>query len=84
MLGSTVKVPAEIAARKAPVGKSVTVAGGDTLWRLAHVHLGRGTAWKCLMEANPALGAPERLQVGQRILLPAGNACVAGVVKMAN
>ena len=84
MLGSTVKVPAEIAARKAPVGKSVTVAEGDSLWRLARVHLGRGTAWKCLLEANPELGAPERLQVGQRILLPAGNACVAGVVKMAN
>ncbi|HKM83470.1 MAG TPA: LysM peptidoglycan-binding domain-containing protein [Candidatus Acidoferrum sp.] len=83
LLGSTVVVPAEVAGRGTPVAKSVTVQKGDTLWRLARVHLGRGAAWKCLMAANPELGEPERLRIGQKVLLPAegtGRACVAGVV----
>jgi nucleoid-associated protein YgaU len=80
LLGSTVRVPAEVVARKAPAKKSVKVARGDTLWKLAREHLGRGTAWKCLAEANPELGAPERLRIGQRIMLPADGACLAGVV----
>jgi nucleoid-associated protein YgaU len=85
--GSTVLVPAEVVGRGRPVEKSVTVQKGNTLWRLAREHLGRGAAWKCLMEANPELGEPERLRIGQRVLLPAdgaGRACVAGVVKSTN
>jgi len=80
LLGSTVRVPAEVVARKTLAKKSVKVAPGDTLWKLAREHLGRGTAWKCLAEANPELGAPERLRIGQRVLLPADGACLAGVV----
>ena len=87
LLGSTVLVPAEVVGRGRPVGKSVTVQKGDTLWRMAREHLGRGAAWKCLMEANPELREPERLRIGQRVLLPAdgtGRACVAGVVNSTN
>jgi nucleoid-associated protein YgaU len=87
LLGSVVLVPAEAVGRGTPVEKSVTVQKGDTLWRLAREHLGRGAAWKCLLEANPELGEPERLRIGQRVLLPAegtGRACVAGVVKNTN
>ena len=82
LLGSTVLVPAEVVGRGRPVEKSVTVQKGDTLWRMARKHLGRGAAWKCLMEANPELGVPERLPIGQKVLLPAegaGRACDAGV-----
>jgi len=82
LLGSTVLVPAGVVVHEAQVAKSVTVQKGDTLWGLARGHLGRGAAWKCLAEANPELGAPERLRIGQSILLPvedAGKACVAGV-----
>ena len=70
-----------------PVEKSVTVRKGDTLWGLAREHLGRGAAWKCLAEANPELGEPRKLRIGQRVMLPAegaGRACVAGVVKITN
>ncbi len=84
LLGSTVLVPAEVVGRGRPAEKSVTVQKGDTLWRMAREHLGRGAAWQCLMAANPELGAPERLQIGQKVLLPAegaGRACVAGVVR---
>jgi nucleoid-associated protein YgaU len=72
LLGSTVLVPAGVASPGAPVAKSVTMQKGDTLWGLAREHLGRGAAWKCLAEANPELGEPTRLQIGQRVLLPAG------------
>jgi len=79
LLGSTVRVPAEVVARKTLAKKSVKVAPGDTLWKLAREHLGRGTAWKCLAEANPDLREPERLQIGRRVLLPADGTCVASV-----
>lgn len=84
LLGSTVLVPAGVVGRGAPAVKSVTVQKGDTLWGLAREHLGRGAAWKCLAEANPELGEPTRLRIGQRVMLPAegtGRACVAGVAE---
>jgi nucleoid-associated protein YgaU len=83
LLGSTVLVPTGVAGRGTPVAKSVTVRKGDTLWGLAREHLGRGAAWKCLAEANPELGEPTRLQIGQRVMMPAegmGRGCVDGVV----
>jgi len=81
LLGSTVMVPAGVVGHAAVVAKSVTVKKGDTLWSMAREHLGRGTAWKCLAEANPELGEPEQLQIGARVRLPEGNACGGGVVK---
>jgi len=87
LLGSTVRVPAESLGRGMSVAKGVTVKKGDTLWRMAHEHLGRGAAWKCLVEVNPQLGAPENLRIGQKVILPAegeGRACVARVVKNLN
>ncbi|MFI5097655.1 MAG: LysM peptidoglycan-binding domain-containing protein [Candidatus Acidiferrales bacterium] len=87
LLGSTVLVPGGVVGRGTPVTKSVTVRKGDTLWGLAREHLGRGAAWKCLAEANPELGEPTRLPIGQRLMLPAegaGRTCAAGAVKSAN
>ena len=87
LLGSTVRVPAESVGRGTSLAKSVTVKGGDTLWRMAREHLGRGAAWRCLVEVNPELGAPEHLRIGQKVILPPegeGRACVAGVVKSLN
>jgi len=83
LLGSTVLVPTRVVGRGTPVAKSVTVRKGDTLWGLAREHLGRGAAWKCLAEANPELGEPTRLQIGQRVMMPAegmGRGCAGGVV----
>ncbi len=82
LLGSTVMVPAGVVARPAVAAKSVTVKKGDTLWSMAREHLGRGTAWKCLAEANPELGEPEQLQIGAQVRLPEGNACGGGAVKI--
>ncbi len=82
LLGSTVKVPAGVVRHEAATAKSVTVKKGDTLWSMAREHLGRGTAWKCLAEANPELGEPEQLQIGAQVRLPEGNACGGGAVKI--
>jgi len=81
LLGSTVMVPAGVVGRPAVAAKSVTVKKGDSLWSIAKDNLGRGTAWKCLAQANPELGEPEQLQIGARVTLPEGNACGGGVVK---
>ncbi len=81
LLGSTVMVPGGVVKHEAATAKSVTVKKGDTLWSMAREHLGRGTAWKCLAEANPELGEPEQLQIGARVRLLVGNACGGGVVK---
>jgi len=81
MLGSTVKMPGSVVRHEAATAKSVTVKKGDTLWSMAREHLGRGTAWKCLAEANPELGQPEELQIGASVRLPEGNACGGGVAK---
>jgi nucleoid-associated protein YgaU len=87
LLGSTVLVPAGFVSRVKTTEKSVTVRNGDALWGVAREHLGRGAAWKCLAEANPELGEPRKLRIGQRVVLPAegaGRACVSGVVKITN
>lgn len=81
VLGSTVMVPSGVVVHKAVAAKSVTVKPGDSLWSVAREHLGYGTAWKCLAEANPELGVPEQLQVGTQIRLPARVACGVGMVK---
>lgn len=81
LLGSTVMVPATVAMHPKVVGKIVTVKKGDTLWSMARAHLGRGTAWKCLAEANPELGEPEGLQIGMQVRLPEGDGCGGEAVK---
>ncbi len=60
-------------------GLTVVVRRGDTLWRLAERFLGNGRRWPTLVTAHdelagaaglPTFGDPDRLAVGQRLLLP--------------
>ena len=51
-------------------GVRVRVQPGDTLWKLAKEHLGRGTDWLLLAAINPQVGVPTRLRVGARVRLP--------------
>jgi nucleoid-associated protein YgaU len=72
MLGSTVLVPEVIRANLHP--SVVKVQKGDSLWSLAHEHLGRGSAWNCLAIANPKIFDYTRLAIGTVLDLPEGSA----------
>jgi nucleoid-associated protein YgaU len=50
---------------------TVKVRKGDTLWTLAKSNLGRSSAWPCLAAANPSLANPNRIYMGQSLMLPA-------------
>jgi nucleoid-associated protein YgaU len=49
---------------------SITVRTGDSLWKLAAYHLGKGSAWTCIAAANPQLQNANTLQPGQLLTLP--------------
>jgi purine-binding chemotaxis protein CheW len=58
--------------RTAPPASFVVVARGDSLWRLAGVHLGAPSAWPRLHDLNRgAITDPDRIVPGQRLALPA-------------
>lgn len=69
---------AHVSARKAPAPhRSVTVSkhrytvrAGDTLGRIARVERVRG-GWHRLWDANPSIGNPHVIHVGQHLRLPA-------------
>lgn len=42
----------------------VTIRSGDSLWKLARRHLGRGMRWRALLAANPEIRDPYQLKVG--------------------
>lgn len=69
-LGSTVWVPERIAVHEPSPLRTVTVQEGDSLWSLAREHLGRGSLWNCLANANPRNVDYMHLAIGARIQLP--------------
>lgn len=75
--GITVLVPEEKHARADASSKGgqnrIRVKPGDTLWSLAHEHLGRGSAWACLASLNPEIQNYQRMPVGTLLQLPAPN-----------
>jgi len=46
------------------------VVRGDTLWKLAAQYFGDPSLWKLILEANPQLEDPNRLVVGQKLVIP--------------
>jgi LysM repeat protein len=56
-------------AASVPSGGTVTVASGDTLSRIASEH-GVNGGWKALKAANPGLGNPNVLSVGEVLQMP--------------
>ncbi|MBN8525661.1 MAG: LysM peptidoglycan-binding domain-containing protein [Planctomycetes bacterium] len=53
-------------------GNAYTVKAGDTLESIAAATLGKKSAWKQIVEANPGL-KPTALRVGQTIQIPGGS-----------
>jgi hypothetical protein len=71
--GATIIVPHDAAGMKSkPLdsGTPVRIRKGDTLWRLAREHLGRGSAWTCLAKMNPEVTDYSRLEIGNILRLP--------------
>jgi nucleoid-associated protein YgaU len=57
-----------------PAAKPVfhTVAKGDTLWKIAEKHLGKGARYPEVFEANrPMLSDPDKIYPGQVLRIPA-------------
>jgi nucleoid-associated protein YgaU len=57
-----------------PAAKPVfhTVAKGDTLWKIAEKHLGKGARYPEIFEANrPMLSDPDKIYPGQVLRIPA-------------
>ena len=69
--GSTVLVPESLVAKPVAKSATITVRKGDTLWAVARQHLGRGSAWSCLAQANPEISNYTRLPIGWSLRLPA-------------
>lgn len=80
-VGQSLVIP-EIAGAAAPAaggvasGNTYTVKAGDTLESIAAATLGKKSAWKQIVEANPGL-KPTSLRVGQSISIPGGVAAPA-------
>jgi nucleoid-associated protein YgaU len=51
--------------------RTLRIAPGDSLWKIAKQNLGRGSLWPELAAANPSLGNPLRLRAGSELSLPA-------------
>lgn len=70
--------PAPVPRAVGPSGRSqpipgsarVTIARGDSLWKLARQHLGSGSRWRDWLAVNPALPAPNLIQPGTVLVVP--------------
>lgn len=64
---------------------TIEVKEGDTLSKLAAEHLGSGSKWKLLMEANKdQIASPEQLRVGMKLKIPAAAGTQAPAAANAN
>jgi len=72
--GSIIQVPETPNLSTEKPQKRIVIRKGDTLWVLARVHLGRGSAWSCLASANPQIKNYTQLAIGSVLLLPARDA----------
>ncbi len=50
---------------------TIRVQPGDSLWKLARLHLGKGARWNELLASNPNLSDPTRMQPGTLLIVPA-------------
>jgi nucleoid-associated protein YgaU len=69
--GTKIVVPNESASLKSRKSDAkIAVEKGDTLTKIAQSQYRRATAWRCIVQANPAITDPNRIYEGQQLLLP--------------
>ena len=66
-IGQQLRLPS---VETASLERVVRVQPGDSLWKLATVQIGSGTAWGCLAMANPQIEDVDRIYPGQRVVIP--------------
>lgn len=67
-VGTWLDVPGEAA--NPPPTRYVRIGRGDSLWKLAQVQYGNGSAWKCIARANPQIQNPNLVLPGQELTMP--------------
>jgi LysM repeat protein len=72
-VGSRIVVPSNSSVvRHAAATAKIKVQKGDTLWTLAEAHFWQASLWTCIAKANPTVYDPNRIFVGQELVLPSG------------
>ena len=61
---------AKAGAKSISAGNTVTLGKGDTLYGLAKQHLGDGSKWREIADANN-IKDPTKLAIGEKIKIPA-------------
>ena len=51
--------------------KEILVQPGDSLWKLARLHLGSGSRWSELLASNPSISDPNHIQPGIMLIVTA-------------
>ena len=69
--GTTLLVPQPTARAGNQPPLKISVVKGDSLWKVAQLHLRSGANWPCLAQANPQLLHADRIYPGQILLIPA-------------
>jgi len=67
---STTRLPKPTADVTLPSVTQHTVARGETLWGLAVRFYGKGSEYKKIMAANPAITDPKKIAVGTKLIIP--------------
>lgn len=77
-VGQTIQLPEKDESQVAAL-HTQRVERGDSLWKLAKVHLGSRLAWSCIAQANPQITNVDRIYPGQVLNLPAACGPVAQI-----
>ena len=65
-------VPSPLLAPVAPATlATLTVQPGDSLWKLAALHLGAGLRWREFLSVNPNIQDANHIEAGSQIVVPA-------------
>jgi nucleoid-associated protein YgaU len=68
--GTSLVVPARTSRQNTHANK-ITVQLGDSLSKIARATYGQASSWPCIAHANVNISDPNRIFIGQSLILPA-------------